>query len=122
MMKTLEEYMNLPYRVEITPDVEEGGYVASYPDLPGCITTGATMEQVLRNASDAKMLWLETAIKDGVKINKPEEVSNYSGQFKLRLPKSLHQSLAMHAKKEGISMNQYCIYLLSKQDVMCVSE
>ena len=115
-MKTLEEYMNLPYRVEITPDVEEGGYVASYPDLPGCITTGATMEQVLRNASDAKMLWLETAIKDGVKINKPEEVSNYSGQFKLRLPKSLHQSLAMHAKKEGISMNQYCLYLLTKND------
>lgn len=121
-MKTLKEYLNLPYRVEIIPDTEEGGYVVSYPDLPGCITTGETMEQALQNAFDAKKLWLKTAIKDGIKVNEPEEVNNYSGQFKLRLPKSLHQSLALHAKKEGISMNQYCIYLLSKQDVMCVSE
>lgn len=40
----------------------------------------------------------------------------YSGQFKLRIPKSLHRSLSMHAKEEGISMNQYCLYLLAKND------
>ena len=34
--------------------------------------------------------------------------------FKLRLPKSLHKSLADQAKCEGISMNQYCLYLLSQ--------
>ena len=42
----------------------------------------------------------------------------YSGQFKLRIPKSLHRSLAEHAKEEGISMNQYCVYLLSKNDAL----
>ena len=41
---------------------------------------------------------------------------NYSGQFKLRIPKSLHRSLAEHARQEGISMNQYCVYLLSRND------
>lgn len=39
-----------------------------------------------------------------------------SGQFKLRIPKSLRPSLARHAKRKGISMNQYCMYLLSKND------
>ena len=42
-MKTLEEYMKMPYKLEIIPDTEESGYVASYPELPGCITCGETL-------------------------------------------------------------------------------
>ena len=53
-MKTINYYMTLPYRLEIVPDPDEGGYVASYPDLPGCITAGDTMEKTLTNAKDAK--------------------------------------------------------------------
>ena len=34
----------------------------------------------------------------------------------LRIPKSLHRALAEHSKAEGISMNQYCLYLLTKND------
>ncbi len=30
----------------------------------------------------------------------------------------LHYSLAEHARQEGVSMNQYCVYLLSKNDAM----
>ncbi len=115
-MKTLEYYMSLPYKLEITADVTEGGYVASFPDLPGCLTCGETIEEAAQNANDAKKAWLEAAIEDGVEIREPAEPSSYSGQFKLRLPKSLHKSLAEHAREEGISMNQYCIYLLSKNN------
>jgi len=32
------------------------------------------------------------------------------------LPRSLHRLLAEHSKREGISMNQYCVYLLSRND------
>ena len=42
-MKTLNDYMALPYRLEIVEDQEEGGYVVSYPDLPGCVTCGDTI-------------------------------------------------------------------------------
>ena len=42
-MRTIDEYLALPYRMEITPDKDEGGFVVSYPDLPGCITCGETM-------------------------------------------------------------------------------
>ena len=51
-------------------------------------------------------------------IYEPDSLENYSGQFKLRIPRSLHRSLAEHSQREGISMNQYCVYLLSKNDVM----
>ena len=49
-MKTIEYYMKLPYKLEIFPDPDEGGYVASYPDLPGCLTMGETIEDAIRNA------------------------------------------------------------------------
>ena len=88
-MKTLNEYLALPYRMELVKDPDEGGFVVSFPDLPGCITCGETLEAAVANAAD---------------------------QFKLRIPKSLHRSLAEHARQEGISMNQYCVYLLSRND------
>ena len=113
-MKTLEELMKLPYKLEIVPDTEESGYIASYPELPGCITCGETIESAVLNARDAKKAWLETAIENNVSINEPEELESYSGQFKLRIHKSLHKTLAEESRKEGVSMNQYCVYLLSK--------
>jgi len=36
-----------------------------------------------------------------------------SGQFELCVPKSLHKTLAEQACQEGVSLNQYCAYLLS---------
>ncbi len=64
MRKTLDEYMAMPYRMEVVEDKEEGGYVASYPDLPGCITCGETVEGVVANALDAKKAWIEAALED----------------------------------------------------------
>ena len=115
-MRTIDEYMKLPYKVEVIPDLDEGGYVASYPELVGCITCGDTMESAVANLEDAKRVWLEAAIEDGLEIPEPESANTYSGQFKLRIPKSLHKTLAEHSKAEGISMNQYCLYLLAKND------
>ena len=113
-MKTLDEYMKMPYKLEIIPDTEESGYVTSYPELPGCITCGKTIADAVANAEDAKKAWLTAAIEDGIEIAEPETVDSYSGQFKLRLPKTLHKTLAEDSKKEGVSMNQYCVYLLAK--------
>ena len=120
MKKTIDYYLSLPYRLEIIPDTDEGGFGARYPDLPGCVTCAETIEEAVANAKDAKVAWLQAAIEEGIDIAEPVgdiDLSEYSGQFKLRIPKSLHRALALHAKKEGISMNQYCLYLLSMNDV-----
>lgn len=115
-MKTVEEYMQLPYTIELTPDTDEGGFVASYPDLPGCLSIGDTAEEAVANALEAKRAWLEAALEDGIEIQEPVSLKDYSGQFKLRIPKSLHKSLAEQSRQEGVSMNQYCVYLLTKNN------
>ena len=117
-MKTLNDYLALSYRMEIIRDSDEGGFVASYPDLPGCITCGETEEEALKNALDAKKAWLEAALEENIEIPEPDSLEAYSGQFKLRLPRSLHRALAEHSQREGISMNQYCVYLLAKNDAL----
>ncbi|MCC5664699.1 type II toxin-antitoxin system HicB family antitoxin [Nostoc sp. CHAB 5784] len=40
---------------------EEGGYWAEVPALPGCITEGDTIEEVMTNLKDAIEGWLEVA-------------------------------------------------------------
>ena len=96
----LSDYSDMSDDFEFEKD--EGGFAVSFPELPGCITCGETVESAVANALDAKKACLE----------------DYSGQFKLRIPRSLHRSLAEHSKREGISMNQYCVYLLSRNDAV----
>ena len=76
MKKTLEYYLALPYRLEVVPDTEEGGYGARYLDLPGCITCAETMEGVIAKAEDAKRVWLEAALEEGIEIAEPSTESD----------------------------------------------
>lgn len=113
-MKTLEEYMKMPYKLEIIPDTEEDGYVASYPELPGCITCSSTISDAINNAEDAKQQWLLAAIEDNVDIIEPKIDTSVSYQFGINIPRSLLKSLEEDSRKEGVTLNQYCLYLLSK--------
>ena len=70
-MKTLNDYMAMSYRMEIVEAKDEGGFVVSYPDLPGCITCGETVEGAVANALDAKKAWIEAALEEGVEIHEP---------------------------------------------------
>ena len=110
-MKTINDYMNIAYKFVIIEDKEEGGFTGYYPELSGCITCADTIEELMVMADDAKREWIENGIKDGIIIPEPP---NYSGQFKLRVPKTLHKHLAEKAEMEGVSMNQYCVSILSK--------
>ena len=121
-MKTVDYYMSLPYKIELYPDVEEGGYAVACPELPGCLSCGDTIEECIKGIEDAKFAWISASIEDGYPIPEPSKLEEYSGQFKIRMPKSLHKKLAEHSKEEGISMNQYCIYLLSMNDAYRTKE
>ena len=90
-MRTLEYYLSLPYRIEIIPDVEEGGYTARYPDLPGCITCADTLEILMRNAEDAKKNWLEAALEDGVDIAEPSAATDVSDYIPVPYPGTVLQ-------------------------------
>lgn len=78
MKKTLDDYMSMFYRMVVVEDKTEGGFVVSYPDLPGCITCGKTMESAIANALDAKKSWLEAALEEGVEIYESDSFEDYS--------------------------------------------
>jgi antitoxin HicB len=98
MNKDLDYYMALPYKVVLFP-CDEGGYVAEVPDLIGCITQAETKEEIL---------------EDGREISEPGKDNDFSGKFNVRVPKTLHRTLVELASSEGVSLNQYINYTLSR--------
>ena len=114
--KTLEYYMSLPYTTVVTYINDESGfyYFARVLELDGCMSDGKTKEEALKNLQEAMEGWLLVSIEFGDHIPEPVQDGGFSGKFLLRLPKSLHHRLAMEAEKEGVSLNQYALYKLSR--------
>jgi antitoxin HicB len=71
--KTLEYYLSLPYTIELTPG-EDGYWFVSIPLLKGCMTQGENREDALKMMDEAKELWLETALEEGIPIPEPAGV------------------------------------------------
>lgn len=84
------------YKVEIIKlcDDDGGGFLATVPKLPGCMSDGETREEALENVDDAIECWLETAKELGRNIPKSDEYKtedDFSGKLTLRIPKMLHK-------------------------------
>lgn len=75
----LKYYESLSYPFEIFEDRSEGdtSYVLCFPDLPGCMTAGNTIEDAVRNSEDAKENWLMAALEDGIQIPEPHAAAWY---------------------------------------------
>jgi len=63
----------MKYRVVIAWCAADKAYVASVPDLPGCMAHGNTYEAALASVQDAAQLWLDTAREDGAPIPEPSD-------------------------------------------------
>lgn len=115
MKKGLNYYLSLNYEIRIRRLLgEEGsGWLAEISQLPGCMSDGETVEEAITNVNDAKKCWIETALELGRVIPEPSP-DDFSGQLRLRMPKSLHKALSEKAKEENISLNQFIIYHLSR--------
>jgi predicted RNase H-like HicB family nuclease len=44
----------------VVHEAEEGGFWAEVPALPGCVSQGETMDELLANVREAIQAWLET--------------------------------------------------------------
>jgi predicted RNase H-like HicB family nuclease len=78
MAADIETYMLLPYAVQVVPDATTDGgacYLASHPELPGCMAHGDSPDEALRNLEDARRLYLTTLIKRGLEVPKPHSAT-----------------------------------------------
>jgi len=63
--------LEYPIVVEPLPIEEVGGFLATAPDLPGCMSDGATPEEAVSNIQDAIATWIEAAHDLGHAVPKP---------------------------------------------------
>lgn len=114
--KDVKYYMSLPYNYLIQHVSDESGkyYYGRVLELDGCQSTGDTFEEAYSNLNEAMEDWLEVKIEYNDSIPEPAVDDKFSGKFVIRIPKSLHKKLAIEAEQEGISLNQYAMYKLSK--------
>jgi len=111
--------MNMPdfndYPFEIRPLSEEdgGGFLITFPDLPGCMSDGETPEEAIREGRDAFCCWMLAHIEDGRPVPLPNS-GGEPGKFVQRLPKSLHAKLAARAKREGVSLNTLVLAFIAE--------
>jgi antitoxin HicB len=114
--KVLDRYLALKYPIEIIED--EDGVVATIPDLPGCASFGETIEEAVRNVAATKALWIKGRVESKQVVPEPSTVDEFSGKFVLRIPRVLHKSLDREAKRQGVSLNQYILHLLSERNAI----
>src|SRR6185369_11440534 len=106
------------YGFNLRWSAEDEGFIATCPDFPGLSAFGETPEQALEEAKVALELFIESMEKSGDAIPEPSATTEYSGQIRLRMPKTLHSSLARNAAKEGVSLNTWVITLLSEKNAI----
>ncbi len=116
MSKTVEDYVKLPYTIEVFRDETDAevGWVARVVELPGCMTQGDTFSELAEMLDDAMRAWIETALADGDPIPEPRPLTDYSGKFVARVPRSLHRELVQAAGRDGVSLNSFVNMALSK--------
>lgn len=114
--KTIEEYLQLPYTIQVTYDnsPDDPGWVARVLELPGCITQADTFEELGEMIEDAMRAWIEASMEDGDSIPEPRPVEDYSGKFVARVPRSLHRDLVQAAEQDGVSLNTFVTVALGR--------
>jgi antitoxin HicB len=73
-VRTIEEYLTLPYTIEIVRDDSDGevGFVARVVELPGCLTQADDFTELGEMIEDAMRVWIESAIEDDVTVPAPK--------------------------------------------------
>lgn len=112
----VQDYVDQPYNIIVRAIHDEAGsyYVANVLEFDGCIATGDTKEEAYESVYEVLEGFIEDMLEDGDPIPEPVGDETFSGNLRVRLPKSLHRQLSQSAKIEGISLNQYLINKLSK--------
>ncbi|MDP4099142.1 type II toxin-antitoxin system HicB family antitoxin [Paenibacillus sp. P96] len=108
--------MALPYTIQIREMNDESGhyFYVTVAELDGCQSHGDTIEEAYESIREAMEGYLSVKLEFGDPIPEPAGSEEYSGKFNLRVPKTLHRQLVERAAAENVSLNQYCLYKLSR--------
>ncbi len=96
--------------VEPLADADGGGWLASVPALPGCTGDGETREEALVDVQKAITEWKDAARQLARDVPGPASL----GQWRQRVPRTLHEKLKLTAAREGVSLNAFVASVLAE--------
>jgi predicted HicB family RNase H-like nuclease len=106
-MKSSDRYLKIVEWSE-----EDRCYVGTCPGLMLGGIHGGDEAKVYAELCRAVEEWITIHEQDGTPLPPATAGRDYSGKFVVRVGKELHQELAVHALREGVSLNSYCARVL----------
>jgi antitoxin HicB len=106
--RNLDEYQ---FTVRPLSRDEGGGYLVEYPDVPGCMSDGETIEEAIANGREALRDCMDVFTESGRKLPKP---SVEAAQWRQRLPRTLYSKLTRQAECEGVSINSLVTAIIAE--------
>ena len=101
------------YSYSVVWSDEDNCYIATSPEFPRLSAFGETDGEALGELAIVLKAAIETYKEEGWELPQPQKVQEYSGQFRVRVPKKLHGQLAQQAESEGVSLNTLIVSYLS---------
>ena len=106
--RSLDEYQ---FTVRPLSKEEGGGYLVEYPDIPGCMSDGETIEEAIANGREALRDCVAVFHESGRQVPKP---GIEAAQWRQRLPRTLYSKLTVQAEKEGVSINSFVTAIIAE--------
>ena len=94
--------LEYPFAMSPLSEDEGGGWLIEFPDLPGCMSDGATPEEALHNGADAVRCWIEAMREAGRRIPAPSKAA--VSKRTISVSNIVYQIIAEEAEREGLNV------------------
>jgi len=112
-MRTAKKLNLDQYQFTVRPLSKEegGGYLVEFPDIPGCMSDGETIEEAIANGREALRDCIAVFRESGRGVPRP---SIEAAQWRQRLPRTLYSKLTKQAETEGVSINSLVTAIIAE--------
>lgn len=104
--------MAYPLELRRLSEDEGGGWLITFPDLPGCMSDGETIEEAIESGKDAFQSWMAVSLEYGHRIPKPADPEAFL--VHLHLPQDLYEALNVRARAEGRNRDALALELIAQ--------
>jgi antitoxin HicB len=93
--------LDYPFTMHPLAEDEGGGYLIEFPDLPGCMSDGATPEEAIRNGADAVRCWIDAMREAGRPIPAPSRAP--VGLRTINIDEHVYRVLVAEGERQGLN-------------------
>lgn len=94
------------YTYRVTWSAEDGEHVGLCAELPSLSWLAPTPEEALAGIRALVTSAVKTMAEKGEEVPQPLAERHYSGEFRVRIPPTLHRKLVMDAHEQQVSLNR----------------